>query len=892
MSRKKKSVHAAEPVFAPSESVFAPLRPLLPPAERVPAPAAPVLVVAETAPRERIEAAPNPVLALPGCVEVLSHNQIAGWAWDPQTPDEVVAVDIYDGTQLLMRVRADVFREDLRAAGIGNGRHGFAIGNPGALLPLARHWIAVRRASDGVDLQASPQWLLRPEAGFDASLTQFLESTAAATASVARWAEDLDQQLALTLRALNHLLDARSSLDDDRPPLSDPRLQDVLQQAAVSDWMRELLVKVEAEYAPLVFERAESPLVSVIIPVYNKFRTTYNCLKSIIEQLPKASFEIIIADDCSHDETLFAGFLLAGGVRFVRNAKNQGFVRTCNAGAALARGKYLLFLNNDTLVRANWLDELVATFDAVPNVGIVGSKLLFEDGLLQEVGGVIWRLGDGWNWGRGGDPNDPRYCFLRDSDYVSGAALMIERELFEQLRGFDEHFLPAYYEDADLCFRVRATGKRVVVQPASEIVHLEGVSAGKDVHGGGMKRFQLINHRKFYERWKEALATHRFNGEQPELEAERTVKRRALFIDSTVLTPDQDAGSVAALNHILALVALGYKVTFLSADNMAKINPYTLNLQKLGIECLYHPYYGSVEEIFRRLSVKPDLVYLHRFVNASKYGSLVRQYFPECYTLYNVADLHSLRQQRELAVVGAVSGEPRVSEDAELAAMRQVNAVIVHSAAEAAILSQKAPEVRVHVVPWTVLPRPSPLSFERRSGYAFVGSYGHPPNLDAAKYLAHEIAPLLNGSERINGSELGIVGFLVGSNPPPQLTALEAQNIKVLGHVPDLTGLLHRLRCTAAPLRYGAGLKGKVLESLAHGLPCVMTEVAAEGMELPPELEWLIAHTPQEFARKLATVHEDRALNETLTAHGLEFIRSRYSSAATQRLLAAAMVRT
>lgn len=470
---------------------------------------------------------------------------------------------------------------------------------------------------------------------------------------------------------------------------------------------------------------------------------------------------------------------------------------------------------------------------------------------------------------------------------------MIERELFERLHGFDEHFVPAYYEDADLCFRVRAAGKRVVVQPASEIVHLEGVSAGKDVHGSGMKRYQLINHRKFYERWKEALATHRFNGEQPELEAERTVKRRALFIDSTVLTPDQDAGSVAALNHILALMALGYKVTFLSADNMAQINPYTLNLQKLGIECLYHPYYGSVEEIFRRLKVKPDLVYLHRFVNASKYGGLVKQYFPDCYTLYNVADLHSLRQQRELAVVGTMSVGPRVSEEAELAAMRQVDAVIVHSSVEAAILKQKVPEVRVHVVPWTVLPRPSSLPFERRSGYAFVGSYGHPPNLDAAKYLVQEIAPLVNGSERINGSgELSIVGFLVGSNPPPQLTTLEAENIKVLGHVPDLTDLLHRLRCTAAPLRYGAGLKGKVLESLAHGLPCVMTEVAAEGMELPGELEWLIARTPQEFARKLATVHEDRALNEALAAHGLEFIQSRYSSASTQRLLGAAMART
>jgi GT2 family glycosyltransferase len=185
----------------------------------------------------------------------------------------------------------------------------------------------------------------------------------------------------------------------------------------------------------------------------------------------------------------------------------------------------VLFLNNDTLLRPKWLDELVSTFENVPNIGIVGSKLFFEDGSLQEVGGIIWRLGDGWNWGRQADSNDPRFCYLRDTDYVSGAALMLERELFERLSGFDEYYVPAYYEDSDLCFRVRALGKRVVVQPASEVVHLEGVSAGTDVRGSGMKRYQLINHRKFYERWKETLSTHRFNGEQPELEAERTVKR-------------------------------------------------------------------------------------------------------------------------------------------------------------------------------------------------------------------------------------------------------------------------------------------------------------------------------------------------------------------------------
>ena len=819
-----------------------------------------------------------------GNVDVISHQTIAGWAWNPQEPEQCVAVDIYDGPNLLTRVQADIYREDLHAAGIGTGKHGFSIANPSALLPLARHLISIRRASDGVDLPGSPQWLLRPGAGFDSSLMEFLQS-AASVPTTARRPEDLDQELSLTLRVLDQLLSIRNSLNNDGALLTDPRLQDLLHEADASEWIRELLAKLASECAPLHIQSVDSPLVSIVIPVYNKFRTTYNCLKSIADNLPRVSFEIIIVDDCSRDETLFGGFLLSRAVRFVRNLKNEGFVRSCNAGAAIAKGTYLLFLNNDTLVRGSWLDELVSTFDAVPNVGIVGSKLLFEDGSLQEVGGIIWRLGDGWNWGRQGDRSDPRFCFLRDCDYVSGAALMIERKLFEQLKGFDEEFVPAYYEDADLCFRVRATGKRVVVQPASEIVHLEGVSAGKDVQGSGMKRYQLINHRKFYERWKDTLSSHRFNGEQAELEAERTVKRRAIFIDSTVLTPDQDAGSAAALQHILALMALGYKVTFVPADNMAQINPYTLSLQKLGIECLYAPYYWSVEEIFRKLRVKPDLVYLHRFANASKYANLVKQYSPDCFTVYNVADLHSLRQRRELAVSGSTGNEPRVSEDAELAVMRQVDAVVVHSSVEADLLRKKIPELRVHVVPWTVLARPPAKAFEDRFGYAFIGSYGHAPNLDAANYLAREIAP------RVNGSERSITGFLVGSNPPPQLASLEAENLKVLGYVPDLTNLLHRLRCTAAPLRFGAGLKGKVLESFAHGIPCVMSEVAAEGLNLSSQMKWLVARSPAEFAKKLSAVHEDRCLNEDLAAHGLEVIRKYYCADATRRLLAEATTR-
>lgn len=824
--------------------------------------------------------------ALPfGIVDVISPDRISGWVWNPFAPEDSVAVDIFDGQELLMRVRADIFREDLKRAGIGTGKYGFSVPNPSVLFLLARHKIAVRRATDGVDLPGSPQWLNRPEQGMDPSLLTLLDAAVTAGAGVARRTEDLDHQIALTLRILNQLLDARHLLTGGKPLLGDSSLKDLLREAKVSEWTRELIAKMEGEFAPLYFEEVDAPLVSIVIPVYNKFGTTYRCLQSIVKNPSKSGVEIILVDDCSSDETLFAGFLLSGAAQIVRNSKNQGFIRSCNFGATQARGKYLFFLNNDTLVRPNSVDELVSTFLNVPNVGVAGSKLLFEDGSLQEVGGIIWRLGDAWNWGRHADPSDPRFCYLRDSDYVSGAALMVERALFERLKGFDEYYAPAYYEDADLCFRVRAEGRRVVVQPASEIVHLEGVSSGTDLRGIGTKRFQLVNHRKFYERWKDTLLSHRYNGDQPDAEVERTKTLRAFFIDDTVPTPDQDAGSNAAVEHMLALMRLGYKVTFLPADNMAQIEPYTANLQKLGIECLYSPFYRSVEEVFRKTRIKPDLVYFHRFINASKYASLVRQYFPECFTVYNVADLHFLRQQREMAVVGSLGDAPKVSEQSELAAMREVDSVVVHSSAEAAVLRARAPKTRVHVVPWTVTLRPSSVSFDGRSGFAFVGGYGHRPNVDAAQYVANEIIP------RLRKTHPAIIGMLVGSKAPPELATLEADNLRVLGFVPDLTPFLHRLRCTVAPLRYGAGVKGKVLESFAHGLPCVMSEVAAEGLDLPRALQWLIARTPREFSNKISEVHEDEAFNSRLGRECLDFIRAGYSGEITQRAVAEAIAR-
>ena len=402
-----------------------------------------------------------------------------------------------------------------------------------------------------------------------------------------------------------------------------------------------------------------------------------------------------------------------------------------------------------------------------------------------------------------------------------------------------------------------------------------------------MKRFQVINHAKFYRRWKDTLITHRFNGQQPELEAERLVRRRAYFIDDTVPTPDQDAGSNAAIEHMRALMELGYKVTFLPADNMAKIDPYTARLQKIGIECLYYPYLWSVEEVFRKAANKPDLVYLHRYANASKYATMARRYFPDCRIVYNVADLHFLRMERQAEIEPGTLSPARLAAErhGELSAMQSVDCVMVHSPVEAELLRRVEPSLNVAVVPWTVRPHPTTRPFAERSGTAFVGGFGHPPNADAVRHLISDILPLLRGKAA------DCMTYIVGSKMPDDIMTLQVPGLTPLGFVADLADILHRLRCTVVPLRYGAGIKGKVLESLAHGLPCVMSEVAAEGLELPDDLAWLVVQTPADFAEKLGRVHADEALNQSLSAAGLAYIERRHSADVVKAALGAAMGR-
>ena len=285
-----------------------------------------------------------------------------------------------------------------------------------------------------------------------------------------------------------------------------------------------------------------TPLVSIIIPVYNQLEFTLRCLKSIQENPSRASAEIIVLDDASQDETPKI-LPRISGIRYLRNQANLGFLRSCNRAASEARSEYLVFLNNDTEVQKDWLDHMLAVFERDERAGIVGAKLIYPNGCLQDAGGLIWNDGSARNFGRDDDPKKPEYNYLCETDYCAAACIAIKASLFREVNGFDELFEPAYYEDVDLAFKVRAKGYKVLYQPAAQVTHFEGGTCGTDLNSG-VKSYQQVNAKKFFEKWREVLKQHcSVENRDLVLARDRRVVGRCLFVD-VWLTPDRDSGSI------------------------------------------------------------------------------------------------------------------------------------------------------------------------------------------------------------------------------------------------------------------------------------------------------------------------------------------------------------
>ncbi len=636
------------------------------------------------------------------------------------------------------------------------------------------------------------------------------------------------------------------------------------------------------QHGKLKFEKVEKPKVSVIIPVYNQIHYTYDCLVSILEHTKDVSYEVIIADDVSTDATSHLTDY-AEGLVISRNSSNQGFLRNCNNAARQAKGEYLMFLNNDTQVTENWLSSLVNLIESDKTIGMVGSKLVYPDGRLQEAGGILWSDGSGWNYGRLDNPDKPEYNYVKDVDYISGAAILLSTRLWQQIGGFDTRFAPAYCEDSDLAFEVRKAGYRVVYQPLSKIIHFEGISNGTDVEGSGLKRYQVVNSKKLKEKWADEFARQAENNGNPDpfRARERSLNKKIiLVVDHYVPTFDKDAGSKTTFQYLKMFLRKGYVVKFLG-DNFMNEEPYTTILQQMGIEVLYGAdYQVGIWDWLRDHGDDLAVAYLNRPHIASKYIDYILDH-TDTKVIYYGHDLHFLRENREYQL----TGDPGKREDAEY--WKSIELTLMSKAAVSYYPSYiekdaiKAIDTTINVKDITAyvyedFKTDIQTDFSKREGLLFVGGFAHPPNADAVLWFAKDIYPQIRETMGQSAPDF----YIVGSKVTDEIQALEqpGNGIIVKGFVSEeeLEHLYNACKVVVVPLRYGAGVKGKVVEAIYYGAPIVTTSIGAEGIPKVEDVLY-IADEAADFAACVSELYANDPACQEISEKTQTYIKNHFS---------------
>jgi GT2 family glycosyltransferase len=630
------------------------------------------------------------------------------------------------------------------------------------------------------------------------------------------------------------------------------------------------------------FPRFEQLAVSVVIPVHNRLLETLACIDSIARSKPSMSYEVIVVDDGSGDE-IPATLTRVEGLFYIRNDTEQGFIASCNRGVLAARGTHVAFLNDDTVVTPGWLEALAATFQKIPGTGLAGAKLIYPDGRLQEAGAIIWRDASGWSYGNLDDPEHPRFNFAREVDYCSGTCIMVSRALFLELGGFDALYAPGHYEATDLAFKIRHAGHKVVYQPMARVIHHGAQAPGRSLKGSA-RAHQFSNQPRFRERWAGRLAAHPEPPKGPvRMVHAHGARQRAhgqiLVIDHRIPFPDQDCGSARMMEILRAIRRRGHHVTFIP-ENLAVASPYVEEMLGIGVEVIHKPFYHSVEEFLTEHGRDFELAILSHGKVAARHMSVVKRLALRATVVFDTVDLQFLREERhaELTKDTALRDAALARRQQDLKLARQADRTLVVSPVEKAILEAECPGLDVQVLA-TIYPMDGSdvPSFEERRDIVFIGSFEHAPNVDGVLYFVSEILP------KVRDRLPDIVFQVIGPEPTREIRRLASAYIKVHGHVPDVRPIFDHARVSVAPLRFGAGVKGKVNQSMSLGVPAIVTSIAAEGMHLVHEQNAMIADDASSFAEAVVRLCTYRELWEQVSANGRANVRQHFSVDAAAR---------
>lgn len=624
--------------------------------------------------------------------------------------------------------------------------------------------------------------------------------------------------------------------------------------------------------AKMTIPKQETPVISILLVLFNKAEYTYQCLETIIANAD-VPYEIIIIDNASSDKTSKLLERIENAT-IIKNDDNVGFLKACNQGAQYVRGQWLLLLNNDTQILPGLLSTLLNTTNSINKCGAVGGKLIFPNGTLQEAGSIIWQDGSCLGYGRGEDPEKPEYSYLKEVDYCSGACLMVDASLFKELGGFDETYAPAYYEETDLCMQIRQAGYKVIFQPAAKLIHYEFGSSGSTFWALNL---QTTNREKFARKWSEDLSHHKEAQpcNMPFSRERNSGAMRVLFLEDRVPDPTLGCGYPRSYEIINIMSELGLQVTVYPMRNDDRPEPWTAWLQQKGVEVFYATAENEypLSKLLKERREFYDYIWVSRPHNMKLSINLIKSICPDTAVIYDAEALFSLREILQYEVNGKPLKEAqkkkRIQDEIDL--IRKADQIVTVSERERDMILQHNDSAIIHVLGHTYEPNPTPNPFGDRQDILFVGGFldSPSPNEDAALYFVERIFPLIR--QKIDARL-----WIVGNNRLESIKALASDEIIVTGRVESLFEYYNRCRVFVVPTRYAAGIPFKLQECINHGLPAVTTPLISEQLG-PVEDTLLVGHSPKEFAEQVVKCYTDEPLWNRLRDNGLDYINKECS---------------
>ncbi len=807
---------------------------------------------------------PSPLAALPfepphvaGNVDrVTRDGWVSGWCWSPSEPGRRVALAIWVDDEIVGGTVASMFRADLQDAGIGDGGHGFSYALPYEVLAeRGRMRVSVRDAGTG-ELLSEP---------VDLRLGRMAQTEQRVVA--------LERQVRLLRGQIEEL--ARR---DQGSPQADQRAATALfgtvagffraladggvegEGVGLGGGLRGARDDLVARLPALTLRVAVTPRATLCILADSAAEAVHRCLLALHEAGTDAIADIVLLDDGRTDPRVA---LLPSLVRNLRYQRAPATLAAA-AGAAWRDGRAALgaLCSPRLQPTPDWLATLADTLEQPPKAALATAIVVRPDGVVQHAGLLLRAGGMAREAGDFAAADQPEARFMRRADAVTASAFVVDRTAFVTAGGFSASYESLDHATIELCLRLRAAGRAVLVQPAAAALcgpewpdPVPDLSAPTE--DARALRVAVL----------QALAVD--GAGRPGA----AFAGHALVVDDDAPRPDRDAGSVSAFEHMRVLVGLGWRVTFMAANGGIAAEGDRRRLEAAGIEVVQPPHFASLTHYLEDHGAGLDLAQVYRYRNAAMLEPRLRELAPQAKVVFMPADLHFLRAEREAAVTGR---ELETSRDAELACIAAADATLLFSDYERDLVAPGVDPAKLHLLRWIVRPRAGTPGFAGRAGLLFVGSYQHAPNVDAVEWMAAAVMPLLRAMRP------GLVLHVVGANPPASLRAVAGPDIVLHGWVPDLAALWDSVRLSVAPLRFGAGFKGKVATSLANGVPVVATAMALEGTGLASGDGVAQADEPEAIARAIVRLHDDAEVWASLSRAGLDRVAALYSPAAAR----------